>query len=811
MLKLKGGKLTSPKSKKPQPETELPTKPRAKRRQQQPKTAAIVVIRYLNASLGKSALGTKIDRILDGSEKFERPTVKLPPTPKKKSLQKPSAPTHPFFMGKAALKAADQPAMIQNESEPTVAPKLSSPRKIAGTPGKLRAQAAAHRATMQPPPAFGHVFGSAQLRMTKYPGMRDAPWPWKSVVHVRGEINEIASREQQHFPETERKLKRVARVVHEAEDLISQCSRDLRTSQSTGALRKPERIVTTGPEIQRRVTKELRTQFSTVASDSDSDGPSIRRISPRSAPHPALLSMYSSIESSLSPFDKFECETQAWTQKYSPKSAVEVLQPGREAVILRDWLRSTAITAVDTGTNRSTTGAVKPSKLERKKKRKRAADLDDFIISSDDELAGTAALEEVEEGQSMHERSPQKRSLLRGVAAHSPASKSGNAVLLSGPNGCGKTAAVYAVAKELGFEVFELNSGSRRSGKDVLEKIGDMTENHLVQQVSKALCENKAIESGRSVDNVHIDTPDPKQGNMNSFFKPAAGKQKTLPKFVNQKPKDEKASQQLQTDGKRPQPRQQKQSLILLEEVDVLFEEDKQFWMTVLTLATHSKRPIIMTCNDESRVPLNALSLHALLRFTPPSVELAVDYLLLLAAREGHLLQRSAVESLYQTRNHDLRGSIMELDQWCQIGVGDSTGGFGWMLDRYPPGVDVNDAGFTLRVASENTFFSGLGLVPHDIAHSKSYVTFNRDEELLLEAYERWNLNAEELLLPSAEELEIDKTETIPTSLLDLEQQSEINSAYDVSCGLGLRSGYDVSSALICFVVQTTNSSIGAR
>ena len=73
------------------------------------------------------------------------------------------------------------------------------------------------------------------------------------------------------------------------------------------------------------------------------------------------------------------------------------------------------------------------------------------------------------------------------------ASQASNLILLEGPSGAGKTAAVYACAAELGLKVIEVNPAMPRAGRHVLASFGEATQSHELAKWSS--CEVAKQES----------------------------------------------------------------------------------------------------------------------------------------------------------------------------------------------------------------------------------------------------------------------------------------------------------------------------
>ncbi|MCJ1437902.1 hypothetical protein MMC27_007289 [Xylographa pallens] len=766
MLKLRNdGRLASPKSQK-FIDISRPNDKARGRRKKETTPAKILILRYGSDSATRSSVGQSIDSIL------ESPIVSKKPSSTGVSDVVPQSSvttkvTHPFFLGKAVRQTVTDTdhgakSAIAEDQALSKAPERASPRKKISTVTSTAAKAWAAITER----GFA-TEARATSKMMRFAGAMEPLWPPKDLQHCRGLTAETPTvytpLSAEILVTEQRRLKTSEPQIHPGESVLDLCRRTYYgnmnlddgtvTSSRSKFLRKPYRRLMTGLELQNTLRPRLVSwnppaESATAAAHMDSNvfhDRVMNNVSHQKPLHSALYHLYKSIATSLSGFDRFECETRDWTSKYIPRDAAGVLQQGPEVTLLRDWLMSLTVMSVNNGTTDlpkagETFTASKILFAKRKKRRKMAEDLEDFVVSSDSEVDKMDELAQPDTNPSVD--GALRSSMIRIVDKPESSRQTNvipliaNAVVISGPHGCGKTAAIYAVAQELDFEVFEINAGSRRSGKDVLDRVGDMTRNHLVQKAKHS----DKMEDAETLQTASIqeDISSGRQTTMQTFLKQDT---KSKPMFMSRGKAKEEERKIQESPKKR---NQQKQSLILLEEVDILFDEDKLFWTTVLSLILQSRRPIIMTCTDESLLPLDDMLLHAIFRFAPPPDDLAVDYLMLMAGNEGHLLSREAIATLYRSKQRDIRASITELNFWCQMAVGDAKGGLEWMLIRANTEECHNQQGQALRVVSDGTYMPYMGFLGRDRIDSGTNETISQDIKVLAEALHEWDYKIEE-------------------------------------------------------------------
>ena len=255
--------------------------------------------------------------------------------------------------------------------------------------------------------------------------------------------------------------------------------------------------------------------------------------------------------------DNFPQSSRPWTDKWRPYCAQDVLGNEENALYLRSWLRALEL-QLDPGDKQPigrAKGKGKPKKGIKRprvirtvdKSRKRAKG-DDWIAYSDEE----------EEVPDIDWDALDPFTLSEELPLKDPLGKLHNTILLVGPHGSGKTASVYACAEELGWDVFEVYPGiGRRNGASVENLIGEVGKNHLVRGGIKASFGARGPEVS------------------DAGYSP----RKKSSSVVEERPV--------------------RQSLILLEEVDVLFKEDVNFWATVTRIIGECRRPVVCTCNGE--------------------------------------------------------------------------------------------------------------------------------------------------------------------------------------------------------------------
>ncbi|KAI0045305.1 hypothetical protein FA95DRAFT_1607807 [Auriscalpium vulgare] len=307
-----------------------------------------------------------------------------------------------------------------------------------------------------------------------------------------------------------------------------------------------------------------------------------------------------------------------WNERWRPRRASQVLGNEQSAQYLRDWMHALRLHYAKppassdgdpvTSSQSSHRGSQKRKSASQRKKRRapkgpaiirevkrphkrRRGGLDGWMVDDDDDDVSDSFFSGSEEEE--FELDP------FGDKIH-------NTILLNGPSGSGKTAAVYACAEELGWNVFEVYPGlGKRGGTNLDALVGDVGRNHTLPPArSKA-------SAGVGTFFARQDAPD---GFSRLSIQPEDSKHAVV---VDVPPG---ASQ---SDGNSPQV----QSIVLLEEVDVVFGDEAGFWPAVIAFIKSCKRPVVLTCNDISLVPVSDLPLQSTLSFTPPSTALFTSLL----------------------------------------------------------------------------------------------------------------------------------------------------------------------------------------
>ncbi|KAJ4478083.1 hypothetical protein J3R30DRAFT_3682661 [Lentinula aciculospora] len=389
-----------------------------------------------------------------------------------------------------------------------------------------------------------------------------------------------------------------------------------------------------------------------------------------------------------------------WSDKWRPSRADHVLGNEEQATFLREWLcalevhfrtasapsivngiaasqssgsvvkgKTKSITTEKRGTKRRS--VIRAVDKSRKRRRIDSDDDDDSWIVYSDNISEdeTPPIDEfVDNARRLHRRLTRTRSSSTTQTFHSDIFQDclTNTILLNGPNSCGKTATVYACADELGWEVFEVYPGiGKRNGTNLDNLVGEVGKNHLVRKTRL-----RGEDSGT---NAKAD------GSLISALAHGSEKftrQVGIPNDHRERSASVTGFGFVEESDKAHHEEHEataRQSLILLEEVDVLFKEDANFWGSLISLIRDCKRPVILTCNDISLVPVADLPLQNVLNLQLCSTSVATSFLQALCCAEGYLLDRESLSRFYESPGlfeldpprMDLRRAILNLQLWC--------------------------------------------------------------------------------------------------------------------------------------------------
>ncbi|XP_019182102.1 PREDICTED: uncharacterized protein LOC109177240 [Ipomoea nil] len=302
-----------------------------------------------------------------------------------------------------------------------------------------------------------------------------------------------------------------------------------------------------------------------------------------------------------------------WTDKYQPEKAVQVCGNGVSVKILSEWLHSWH----ERGSQRSKSFRSNDTFIEQE-------------VGDDDYLSDCDSDNEDTENHLK------------------------NVLLVTGPVGSGKSAAIYACAKEQGFQVIEVNASDWRNGALVKQMVGEALESQWRQRTQK--------DTANAEDNTLL----------RSFSAAVTGTEGPMSEVIELIPilDDEDSQNASATPRKlickdRTNSHGDLNTLVLFEDVDAALCEDRGFISTIQQLSETAKRPMILTSNSNNPVLPNNLD-RLELCFTMPSSKDLLELANTVCNAEKVIMDSSLVEGFVNHCEGDIRKTIMLLQFWCQ-------------------------------------------------------------------------------------------------------------------------------------------------
>ncbi|CAA7013406.1 unnamed protein product [Microthlaspi erraticum] len=198
-----------------------------------------------------------------------------------------------------------------------------------------------------------------------------------------------------------------------------------------------------------------------------------------------------------------------------------------------------------------------------------------------------------------------------------------NVLLIVGPAGSGKSAAVHACAKEQGFKILESNASECRSGAVVRQKFGEALKSYSLSRSLDPLF-SACIDGNGDEDVIEV-APVLHIQNDRANLKP----------------------------------------LILFEDVDICFAEDRGLISAIQQIAEKAKGPVILTANDKNHgLPDNLERIE--ICFSLPSTKELLSHLSTVCAAEEIKVNPGSLEQLTMSSGGDIRKAILQLQFWFQ-------------------------------------------------------------------------------------------------------------------------------------------------